>query len=41
MLSISEKAKIIDDLIREDKDVRVCDYLELIKEIERIQTKNN
>lgn len=36
MLTLSEKEKLITDLIKEDNAVTIKDYLETIKEIEAI-----
>lgn len=37
MLTLTEKEKLIADLIKENRDVTIKDYLETIKEIEEIQ----
>lgn len=37
MLTLSEKEKLITDLIKEDNAVTIKDYLETLKEIEQIQ----
>lgn len=35
-MTLAEQIKLINDLIREDRDIRICDYLEIVRELDQI-----
>lgn len=37
-MTLAERIKLVDDMVKENRDVTIKDYLELVKELQRIRS---